>query len=304
MILRAGILLVLCGSVGQAFVVQTVQQRPETFLNNANSIPFGDRATSIGHERAVSSTTMNFLEEELAPPLESDMQVALNIDTVEPVKVQGGALRTWTTQAPEVERMLLCMNTDGPPEGTPLLALVELHQGPENTPMKMQVKSGKGNLRPVRVVLETPGSGHSLFVRNLEELEFPIWAKVKDCTEEAVDKAVHEMGSPKLLQGGGAVTSYPVDPNVSCVKVLVRTDGRPLHAAVELVQGPNAARVLLEVYTEDGIEWPFYCMIDTPGTENTIRVWSTGTVEFPLTVCVEPFLVEEKVKKDSYFLVD
>ena len=310
--IRMNALLVLgmLASPATAFVVHTSnnQRRTRTtFLNaggNANDMPFADRATSIGNEKAVSSVSSSAAEEDLAPPLEADMQVALNIDSPEPVKVQGGALRTWTTQSPEVDRMLLSMNTDGPPEGTPLLGLVELHQGPENTPMKMQVKSGKGSLRPIRCLIETPGSGHSLFIRNLEALEFPIWAKVKDCTSEAVDKAVHEMGSPKLLQGGGTVTSYPLDPNVSVVKVLLRTDGRPLNAAVELTQGPNAVKVLMEVYTEDGIEWPFYCLIETPGSENTIRVWSTGTVEFPLTVCVEPFLVEEKVKKDTYLLVD
>lgn len=271
---------------------------------NANAMPFADRATSVGDERAVSSTSSSAAPEDLAPPLEADMQVAVNIDTPESVKVQGGALRTWTTTSPEVSRMLLSMKSDGPPEGTPLLALVELHQGPENTPMKMQVKSGKGSLRPIRTLIETPGSGHSLFIRNLEALEFPIWARVKDCTSDVVDRAVHEMGSPKLLQGGGAVTSYPLDPTVSVVKVLIRTDGRPLNAAVELVQGPNAVKVLMEIYTEDGIEWPFYALIETPGSENTIRVWSTGTIEFPLTVCVEPFLVTEPVKKDSYFLVD
>ena len=307
-VLAVGILCIL-PNLGNGFGIHSTQGRRQALATtlqagpNANAMPFADRATSVGNEKAVSSSSSSAAEEDIQPPLESDMQVAVNIDAPEQVKVQGGALRTWTTQSPEVDRMLLSMATDGPPEGTPLLALVELHQGPENTPLKMQVKSGKGSLRPIRALIETPGSGHSLFIRNLEALEFPIWARVKDCTSEAVDKSVHEMGSPKLLQGGGAVTSYPLDPNVSVVKVLLRTDGRPLNAAIELTQGPNAVKVLMEVYTEDGIEWPFYCLIETPGSENTIRVWSTGTVEFPLTVCVEPFLVEQPVKKDSFLLV-
>ena len=244
----------------------------------------------------------------------ANQQFAQNIGTLQPVKVQGGALKTWSFSKPEVERLLVFMesplidwqNGSGRQsslqhvahEGRLMKARIDLCQGPDNTPLRMEVTSDKGNLRPCMCVIETPGGHSSLFIRNIGDIEFPISAGVGAAAEDnygsrsedlmEVSKEIFEMRNPQIVQGN-AVVAFPLPHAVSSAKVVLRTDGRPLNAQVELVQGPNAPKVTIDLYTENGIDRPFCAVIPTPGAENVIRVINTAPIEFPMTVCVEPF---------------
>lgn len=203
--------------------------------------------------------------------------------------IQGGALKTWSFPDPNVDSVQVFMKT----EGTPLTANVELWHGPDSTPHKMAVYLEDGDFRPFSAVIATPRfNANSVSIRNTQTLEYPIEAAVEP-DYESLEDITRNIGEdiPKVMQGG-AIHTVPFPPSVASVAVLLRTDGRPLNARIELLQGPNNNKQVVEVYTEDGIEHPFFAVIETPGIGNVVRIVNTGTVEFPMTAIVEPYTVE------------
>ena len=220
------------------------------------------------------------------------------LETVPPISVQGGSLRTWSFQTAAVKRAKVILKT----EGRPLNANIDLWQGPDNTPQKMGVYIEDGSIRPFCALIETPRGHSAVAIRNTGQMEFPLFACVEADVEDSngvgsanlavYGKTLTESSTPEVIQGG-AIKTFSFDPQVASVQVLLKTDGRPLNARIELLQGPNNNKQVVELYTENGMERPFFAVIETPGTGNVVRVCNTAPVEFPLNARVEPYMVEE-----------
>ena len=220
-------------------------------------------------------------------------------ETLEPVTVQGGgALRTWSFQDPSVRRVQVLLRT----EGRPLNANIDLWQGPDNTPHRMGIYIEDGNVRPFCCVIDTPKDNNAIAIRNTGQMEFPMEACVEADLDDSLEAVTKSIANPEKLQGG-AIRTYSFSPSVESVKILLRTDGRPLNARIELLQGPNNNKQVIELYTEDGMERPFFAVVETPGVGNVVRVINTAPVEFPMISGVEPFLVKPGGRGDETLVI-
>jgi len=207
--------------------------------------------------------------------------------------VQGGSLRTWSYRSPAVEQVQVILST----EGRPMDADIELWNGPDNSPCKVRVYVENGRLRPFSAVLETPRGPNTIAIRNIGQMEFPIAA---DLFIDDLDEP-----SPACLDSwmsiqGGALRTYPFDSTVETVQFLLQTDGRPLKARIELLQGPNNNKQIIELYTEDGLDRPFFGTLFTPGAGNVVRVVNTAPVEFPMTASVVAHTINSNARYDDY----
>ena len=215
------------------------------------------------------------------PPMEDSSMV-----------VQGGSRCTWSDEEWH-EQVQVVLST----EGHTLDAEIELWYGPDNSiPCTMRVYAEDGHVRPVSAVIETPGEENTIAIRNIGQSDFPISA---DIITEIVDtpsanaRELADSTYDATTIEGGELRTYPFeDPSVDSIQVLLSTDGLPLNARIELIQGPDDIKQIIELYTEDGLDRPFFCLINTPGAGNVIRVVNTAGVEYPMTVSVVPHSID------------
>ena len=208
--------------------------------------------------------------------------------------IQGNTLRTWPLSTSFVDAVQISMAT----EGRPLNANLELWQGPDYTPSSMKVYIEDGNLRPLNAIILTPQASNTIAIYNTGNLEFPFFASVEEKIDPGLAAASnnpYDWSSPTTVQGG-ALKTFPFDPAVQSVQVMLNTDGRNLKARIELMQGPNNDKQIIEFYSSDGMKRPIYLVIETPGTGNVVRVINQNTVEFPFTAYVGPYEVDARME--------
>ena len=284
---------------GTLFAVFAIQLAAAFFLQTPKKVVVGRLQSSpffleqeqdigIAMDNAITSGSLSRMS-----PRQSDTgSVVMSVDDLDSIwenseaiiTVQGDTLRT-CSMAGSIDRVLVAMRTNG----RPLNADLELWQGPQNAPQKMAVYIEDGALRSFMTVIETPRDSNAIAIRNTGMLEFPLQATI----EVDVPADLGYSDSPARTIQGGALQTFPFPPAVQSVQVILNTDGRPLNARIELLQGPNNKKQVMEVYTEDGMERPLTLMLSTPGNGNVVRIVNTATIEYPMKAIVEPYLVED-----------
>jgi len=110
---------------------------------------------------------------------------------------------------------------------------------------------------------------------------------------------------------GGAMRSFNFPPKVEKIQVLLETiGGLPLCARIEISQGPDNNKQVMDVYSEDGKGFPLYLAIDLPassasnngiveassspvssaeGLGHVMRIINAASMEFPIRVWVDSY---------------
>ncbi|KAK1742514.1 hypothetical protein QTG54_007079 [Skeletonema marinoi] len=187
-------------------------------------------------------------------------------------------------------------------EGRPIDADIDLWNGPDNTPHKMRVYVEDGARRTFSAIIGTPRGPNSIAVRNIGQLEFPLDAVVRPDMQGGLAASIASVVSKAEVIQGGSVRTWSFNPVVQSVAVIIKTDGRPLNSRIELLMGPNNSKQVVEIYTEDGVERPFFAIVETSeAVGSVIRIKNTAPLEFPVYASVAPYtLGEYDFVGDSY----
>ena len=183
-----------------------------------------------------------------------------------------------------------------------LEADVEIWNGPNDTPCKIRIFSEDGRAYPFRGSIETPHSPSTVAIRNIgEAMMVPVEARVD--ANDVDGPSPDCLASPAAVAiPRGDIKAYTFDASVEGVQCLLGTEGWPLNGRIELLQGDDEdVRQVIELYTENGRERPFFCVIEMPGTGNVVRVINTATIESNVmiaSIVPHSILVEESLSSD------
>jgi len=167
-------------------------------------------------------------------------------------------------------------------EGRPVNSDIQLWLGPDWTPFSLKAYSEDGKERPIQTLVGTRNKAAMIEVRNAGEYEFPFKAAA-NYAKGAMAALPAEL--PKATQGervdGGALSSYPLDPSVKKLEVVLNTDGKQLNARIELLGGPNNPKQTYEVFTNNGELNSLCVCFNTPDAGTTVRIVNLAPLEFP-----------------------
>ena len=204
--------------------VYEVKVRPDRFYGNNLNVE--DATKRNLHQNKPSDLFPDRHEETTPPPS--------IFDTTTSKTIQGGSLRTWSMEVPEVDHaQVLLKNFDG----NPLHAQIDVWDGPDRAPMKLAVYCSNTAHNPFSCVIPTPGiSKQSIGIKNSGPLEFPIEAVVVADVEAVKAQREHQQQqigcySNQHQQSQNGVGFYnSIDPNAQNVKKSKPTVGFGLFA--------------------------------------------------------------------------
>ena len=154
----------------------------------------------------------------------------------------------------------------------------------------MRVYFEYGNIWLFSTIIETLIGPYTVSTRNIGHLELPLAVGVvaESTFSGPIVSSLENLETLNTIQGG-YLRTYPFDNHVYSVQVLLTTDGLPLNSIIELLQGLNNNKKVVEVYIEDGMDRQFVMIIATPEDRNVIIICNTAPVYFPLSASVKAY---------------
>jgi len=200
-------------------------------------------------------------------------------------RVEGKTRRTWKFNDLSKDRVQVAVTS----EGRPVNAHVNLWIGPDWTPFMLKAYSQDGNIRPIQTLVGTRNKAAMIEIQNVGEYEFPFSA-ASNYAAGAMAAVPQEIPAttPGVRVDGGALRSFPLDPSVEQVELVLKTEGKQLDARVELLTGPNNPKQTFEVFTNNGALNSLCVCFNTPDAGNTVRVVNAAPVEFPCYIHLNP----------------
>jgi len=198
-----------------------------------------------------------------------------------------GSIKTWSVAPRDTTRVHVSLVTND----NPIDAKIETWQGPEDIPQDIDVYVEGGARSRFVVVLSMPGLSNTLAVRNFVRsvLDSPRVQIVADITP-SLKVSISRISNSKILRDihPDHDRTYPLAPFVEKTLVAIMTDGYPLKAHTELLQGPLVAKQVIHESTQDSFARPVYAIISTPGTRNAVRISNECAETSTISAFVEP----------------
>jgi len=158
---------------------------------------------------------------------------------------------------------------------------------PINAGVSNVVGSGNNGGRSDMQQFRTGGSSSSLAGREAAGGGYLTANDVNGYTRPTPTSSSSNKKRPKRIQGG-ALETFPLDYSIEAVQITLTTQGLPMNAKVELWGTSSHIKQVAEIYNDNGATRPFAAIVDTPGGSNTIAIYNTGPMEYPVEALVEP----------------
>lgn len=217
-----------------------------------------------------------------------DLEPAIAMQRIE----GAGTVKTFPIP-PDATRIEYIVET----EGRPMKASIDMWVGPIRQTHTLKIDSQDGSKNPYRGILKVKPAYQELKISNSGPYEFPMSAGIRIASTERADeliKATDDLWDKvdhTVVQGGGAIRSFPIDTSVDVVQLMFWSrdvGGKGPHAKVEVLQGPNNQRQLINARCSGGSQ-PYTCLIETPGAGWTLRITNLKELEFPFECAVVPY---------------
>ena len=107
-------------------------------------------------------------------------------------------------------------------------------------------------------------------------------------TSPLADDFLNAAPSVRRVQGDTLKTWDFTNPNTARVQVGAKgTNGRPLHSRIEYWHTPSYIPFQVTAYTEDGLQRPIDCIIETPKHPKTIAMYNTASQQMPFDAAID-----------------